>query len=163
MGSSALENGMSRPAVVAVCIGPQRSTHHHVFVSVSAASNKFWKLYEQIEDEEARSDLLGSLNSIFVLFPDNDTLRHHYVETEFRKMAMMCGPEAQLGWCKRLYCRAYQPTAEWREQVKELVVALKAITTNECEILWWKMCESAYPTLLDELMMVGAIKKEEMC
>jgi hypothetical protein len=78
----------------------------------------------------------------------NDTTqRERYVDEEMG-IVMWCCPTSQLGCCKRLVynwcCGLYVP-AEWRKQVKGLMVALKALTTAQASLMFWEMLELLDP------------------
>jgi energy-converting hydrogenase Eha subunit A len=65
---------------------------------------------------------------------------------KIRKIAMWSGPIPQLGYFKRLLYghRLHVPT-EWRKQVKELVVALKALDAAQISLMSGEMFELLMP------------------
>jgi hypothetical protein len=104
--------------------------------------------------------------------------RHHIIEIHFRWSAMISCPVSQLGFCTRLaYCTELHAPAEWREQVEELLVALKASTAAQVSMMVWEMAELLSPRTFrslqimkeDQLMkkkklsMKRAVDTEERC
>jgi hypothetical protein len=85
-------------------------------------------------------------------YPDDDTDRHHQIETHFRWSAMNSGPVSQLDCCQCLaYCTELHIPAEWREQVEELLVALKALTAAQTSLMVWEIAELLSPHTLRSL------------
>jgi hypothetical protein len=128
-----LENGRSRSR----CIWIKTDKPTHLMLRSSTfprpAISKFKNIYEQIEDEFVRSILLGGLwdFALFFRHTDDDTRRQRYIEKEI-DITMWFGPVCQLGCCKHLlYDHMLRVPAEWREQVEELVVALKVLTADK--------------------------------
>jgi hypothetical protein len=93
---------------------------------------------------------MGGLWSIALSFPltDDTTRRERYVDERIG-IAMWLGPTSQFSWCKRLLynwcCGLYIP-AEWRKQVEELMVALKALTTAQASFMFWEMLQLLDPS-----------------
>jgi hypothetical protein len=117
--------------------------------------------------------VIMSLGKIAFIFwhTDHTTRRHHHIETDFREAAMMSAPVSQLGCCKRLlhHCFIYFPRG-WREQVEELVVALKVLTFAQASLMAWEMLELLNPRIFRHLfrahvvcLMKSASDKEERC
>lgn len=81
-----------------------------------------------------------------------DTRRHRLLE-EFREIALWFGPIPQRGCCKRLlYSHMLYVPSEWREQVKELVVALKALTAAHASLMWLEMDELLYRPMVRRVL-----------
>lgn len=78
-----------------------------------------------------------------------DTRGRHRLIEEIREIAKWVGPVSQLGYCKRLLYdyHIYAP-AEWREQLKEVVVALKPLTVAQASLMSLEMVEILRPHLL---------------
>jgi hypothetical protein len=136
------------------------------FFNVSPATSKFRNVYEQIDDEWWRKNLMDTLGKIALYFrhPCDDTRRHRHIETDFRETAMWSGPVSQLGYCKRLlYCFGLH--AEWRKQVEELVVALKALTAAQASKMAWEMLELLDPGAFRTYRYLRAMnrREEEKC
>jgi hypothetical protein len=113
--------------------------------------------------------------AIFFRHPYYDETRyHHHIETDFRRAAMRSYPTSQYGCSKRLYYYFHTP-AEWREQVEELLVALKALTFAQVSLMNWEMIELLHPSSSrflrriqmrqkeEDLLMKSAVDKEETC
>jgi hypothetical protein len=111
-------------------------------------------VFEQIEDEFWRRELMSDLAgpSFFRHSDDDDTSRRYrrYIETSFRetRTAIWCGPGGPHSWrnSNRLHwisALTFKTTAVWKEQVKELVIALKAITSYQCRLIYIK-CSSKW-------------------
>jgi hypothetical protein len=122
---------------------PRSSTFSHQAIS------KFRNVYEQIECDDMRWSLMGGLWVMALSFrpTDDDTQRQHYIDEDIG-IAIWLAPTSQLGCCKRLLynwcCGLYIP-AEWREQVEELMVALKALTTAQASLMFWEMLQLLDP------------------
>jgi hypothetical protein len=100
-------------------------------------------------------------------FRDSDVRYRHYLETEFRETTMWCDPGAPHSWrnsnrLKLISFLTFKPTAGFREQVKELVMALKAITSYHCWFLFIKMLESVEPRSFESWIGIGFITKEDV-
>jgi hypothetical protein len=102
---------------------------------------------------------------------DDDTLRQRHIDEEI-EFALWAGPASQLGCCKRLlydYSWGLYIPAEWREQVEELVVALKALTAAQASLMNWQMWQLLGPRPLKRLGSRPALLannkegKEERC
>jgi hypothetical protein len=100
---------------------------------------------------------------------DTDTLRQRYIEKEI-EYVLWAGPASQLGcWKRLLYDNSwglYIP-AEWREQVDELVVALKALTTAQALLMYGEMRQLLDPRPFHRLgsrpLLANRDGKEERC
>lgn len=117
------------------------------------AISKFRNVYEQIEDNFVRSILLGSLEEIAFFFrlTDDGIRRELYIEPRF-EIALWFGPDSQLGCCSRLlYGYTLRVPTEWRKQVKDLEVALKALTAVQASFMSWEMDELLNPRLFRQL------------
>jgi hypothetical protein len=168
-----LENGMSRSPLYLDHDGYTYSPDAS-FSNVSPAISKFRNVYEQIEDTFVRVRILGGLWEIAVFFrhTDDDTCRQRRIERRFH-IAMWFGPVSQLGCCRRLlYLHGLHIPAEWREQVEELVVALKALTAAQASLMSWEMEELLLRELLGPQIfrqvygppaLADEKGKEEMC
>jgi hypothetical protein len=107
--------------------------------------------------------MLGGLWEIaaFFRFTDDDTCRQRRIERHFN-IAMWFGPVSQLGCCRRLlYLHGLHIPAEWREQIKELVVALKALTATQASLMDWEMVELLDPRLFRRLCRPPALADEK--
>jgi hypothetical protein len=104
--------------------------------------------------------------------PYYDGTRHHrLIETDFRRTAMWGGPISQYGCCKRFLFYIHTP-AEWKEQVEELLVAMKALTFAQVSLMYWEMLELLRPSHYrlarhihmqhkeEDLLMKNAIQQE---
>jgi hypothetical protein len=115
--------------------------------------------------------LIGELKVIPIFFrhPYYDETRYHrHIETDFRQAALRSYPISQYG------CYFHTP-AEWREQVEELVAALKALTFAQVSLFDWFMLELSHPSSSrflrhiqmrqkeEDLLMKNAADKEETC
>jgi hypothetical protein len=113
------------------------------------AISKFRNVYDQVDTDYAygylRFSLLLKLREIALFCRHNDTRRHRHIG-EIRKIALWFGPFPQLGCCRRLLYghMLYVPT-KWREQVKELVVALEALTAAQASLMSREMVELLMP------------------
>jgi hypothetical protein len=89
---------------------------------------------------------MSSLASISRYCRDDDTVVHHEIEICLRWSAMNSGPVSQLGYCELLgYITELYIPAEWREEVEELLVALKALTAAQISSMVWEMAELLSP------------------
>jgi hypothetical protein len=100
-------------------------------------------------------------------FRDSDARYRRYLETGFRQTAIWSGPGAPHSWrnsnpLKLISSLTFKPTAEYKEQVKELVMALKAITAYQCWFLFIKMLESVDPRSFESWVRMGFITKENV-
>jgi hypothetical protein len=144
-----LESGMFRLSLYSdgtdtlTHLMPRSSTLPHQAIS------KFRIVYEQIEGEPRRWSLMGGLWEIALFAPPTDdaTRRERYIDEEMG-IVMWLGPISQLGCRKRLLynwcCGLYIP-GEWRKQVKELIVALKALTNAQASLMFWRMLQLLDP------------------
>jgi hypothetical protein len=110
---------------------------------------------------------MGYLKHASRFFRDSDDRRRRYIETEFRNMAIWSGPgdpdswrnSNHLDWINNLI---FKPTAEWKEKVKEIITALKAINAYQCRLLWIKMLKSVDPSYFEFSVEHGFITKQEL-
>jgi hypothetical protein len=129
------------------------------------AISKFRNVYEQIEGETWRLRLLRGLRWIALFFrhTDDDTVRQRYVYRVI-EFALLSGPASQLGCWKRLlydYSWGLYIPAEWREQVEELAVALKALTAAQASLMFWEMWQLLDPRPFHRLGSRPALAKKE--
>jgi hypothetical protein len=163
---AALENGMSTDHR---CIWIPTDILTHLMLRSSTqrfqtAISKFQNVYEQIEKELWRKQLIYELMHIALLFRRpfyDETRRHRHIETDFRDTAMWCCPISQYGCCKRLLYYMLHIPAEWREQVEELVVAMKALPAAQAELMSWEMLELLGPRYYRGLRHIHMRHKEE--
>jgi hypothetical protein len=95
------------------------------------AISKFRNIYEQIEDKSGLLMTLLGISLSTVWFANDDTQRQRHIE-DIHETTLWSGPISQLGCCKRLlYAYKLHAPAEWREQVEELVAALKDLTAAQ--------------------------------
>jgi hypothetical protein len=112
-----------------------------------------------MEDYDWREDLMTRLEDI-ALFVH----RHRHIETDIRETAMWYGPVPQLGFCTRLaYCTELHTPAEWREQVEELLVALKALTAAHASLMVWEMAELLSPRTFRNLQLRKSRQLWKLC
>jgi hypothetical protein len=133
------------------------------------ATIKFWNVYEQMEGIHGTWGLLWRLWRIAYFCQHTDTRHycHHLIEG-IRRIALWHGPIPQLGCRKRLLYKfmLHVPT-EWREQVKELVTALKPLTAAHASLMSLDMEELVYRPISRRLRTPPALvtekDKEERC
>jgi hypothetical protein len=104
---------------------------------------------------------LGHIDTHFRYSYYDETRRHRHIETDFRAAAMCCCPLSQYGCFKRLLHHMLHSPAEWRKQVEELVVAMKALTDAQAELMSWEMIELLDPCLYRRLRRYLMRYKEE--
>jgi hypothetical protein len=121
--------------------------------------------------------LIGDLEDIAIDFRHlyyDQTHYHRHIGSDLRRTALWGGPISQYGCCKRFLFYIHTP-AEWRVQVEELVVALKALTFAQVSLMYWEMLELLRPSHYrlvrcihmqhkeEDLLMKNAVDKEERC
>jgi hypothetical protein len=107
--------------------------------------------------------LIGDLQDIALDFRHlyyDQTRYHRHIGTDFRRTALLSGPTSQYGCCKRFLFYIYTP-AEWREQVEELLVAMKALTFAQVSLMYWEMLELLRPSSYRFLRRIHMQHKEE--
>jgi hypothetical protein len=107
--------------------------------------SKFRNVFDQFKLDLTRRILVLKLWEIARYCRHDETGRYRLIG-EIRKIAIWSGPCPQLGYFKRLLYghRLYVPT-EWREQVKELVAALKALDAAQISLMSGEMFELLMP------------------
>jgi hypothetical protein len=136
---------MVRPDHRCIWITTDKSTHLMLRSSTfpRLAISKFRNVYEQLECGFVKSLVLHGLWYIarFFRHTDDDTRRQRFIKSEI-EVAKWFGPTPQLGCERLLYgCYGLYIPAEWRKQVKELMVALKPLTAAQASLMWWEMVE----------------------
>jgi hypothetical protein len=138
------------------------------FVTVFPASSKMRDAFDQIEDEYWRKSVMFRLSYASSLrHSDDETGYRRFIKTEFRETAIWSGPRDPHSWrnsncMQSISALTFKPTAEWKEQVKELVMALKVITSYQCSFIYMKMFELVQPRLFAEYVLIGAINKDNL-
>jgi hypothetical protein len=132
------------------------------------AISKFHNVYEQIETDLWRKLLTVRLMNIaqseflFRRWSYRDETRHHRrIETDFRHTAMWSCPTTG---CFKHFLLYYlqQIPAGWREQVEDLVVAMKALTAAQAVLMAWEMVELLDPFLYRGNYFLHMRHKEEV-